>query len=59
MIKKLRIKLINHKIKKVQYDLAWVELQLEFGRIGNGCYIYLKNKYDKKLNKLYNKKVAL
>lgn len=58
-MKKLRLWLLNRKKKNIQYDLAWLELQLEFERVGMGCYDYLKTKYEKNLNKVMNKIKAL
>ena len=58
-MKKIRLWLLNRKKKNIQYDLAWLELQLEFERVGAGCYEYLKTKYEKELNKVYDKIVAL
>ena len=58
-MRKLRLWLLNRKKKNIQYDLAWLELQLEFERVGLGCYDYLKTKYEKNLNKVMNKIKAL
>lgn len=58
-MKKIRLWLLNRKKKNIQYDLAWLELQLEFERVGLGCYEYLKTKYERELNKVYDKIVAL
>lgn len=58
-MKKIRLWLLNRKKKNIQYDLAWLELQLEFERVGLGCYSYLKEKYEKRLNKIMNKIKAL
>lgn len=58
-MKKIRLWLLNRKKKNIQYDLAWLELQLEFERVGLGCYDYLKTKYEKNLNKVMSKIKAL
>lgn len=58
-MKKFRLWLLKRKVKKIQYDLAWLELQFEFERVGVGCYNYLKDKYEKCLNKVWNKIRAL
>lgn len=58
-MKKFRLWLLKRKVKKIQYDLAWLELQLEFERVGVGYYNYLKDKYEKRLNKVWNKIRAL
>lgn len=58
-MKKFRLWLLKRKVKKIQYDLAWLELQFEFERVGIGCYNYLKDKYEKRLNKVWNKIRAL
>lgn len=58
-MKKFRLWLLKRKVKKIQYDLAWLELQFEFERVGVGCYNYLKDKDEKRLNKVWNKIRAL
>jgi hypothetical protein len=58
-MKKFRLWLLKRKVKKIQYDLAWLELQFEFERVGIGCYNYLKDKHEKRLNKVWNKIRAL
>ena len=54
-MKKIRVWFLNRKKKKIQYELAWLDLQLEFNRVGQGCYDYLKDKDTKRLNKVYDK----
>ena len=58
-MKKFRLWLLKRKFNKVQYELAWLELQYNFKRMGLGCYTYLWEKNHKKFDKICEKMVAL
>ena len=58
-MKKLRLWHLKRKLNKIQYELAWLELQLTFKRMNFGCYEYLIGKYEKSFDKVMNKIKAL
>lgn len=59
LMKKLRLWHLKRKLNKIQYELAWLELQLTFKRMNFGCYEYLIGKYEKSFDKVMNKIKAL
>lgn len=58
-MKKLRLWYLKRKLNNIAYEIALYRLQIEYKKMGQGCFQYLTKRLNKKYEKVNNKIRAL